>query len=699
MAGRGAASAAARPPLPRRRPPSSGWPRSSTSWPGCRSRPRSWSGTCSRRASPATSRGCSTSSARWARSPGWGGGASAATTAGSRSSGRAASCCGRSGRPTARSRRRSRVHERDPRAPRGARRLVLPRAVRGGARDVGPRGARRAVGPRLGRRGHQRHVRAAARAALEADRRAAASDRRPARPADRARAARGRRPLVAGRCPRRPTRRPPTERLHAQSLALLERHGVVTREAVATEGDRGRVRGRLPGPAGDGGGRPDPARLLRRRAGGRPVRARRARSTGCARRASRPSRPASGAVQLLAAADPGEPVRRGPRLAAPRRDRPAAAPARGRRVRRPGRRRRRLYLDRGGSTLQTLPAADDPAVAVAALRALRDARRRRAGPRARHPQGRRRATSAASPFRDAAARGRVRGRLSRARAPCRPGPAPECPRATRSSGPPRDCGRTWSGGRSPRHGPAGPAPVPQVARIVGRRDHRRRGDRQEPPDPVRQRPRDPDAPADERLVAPLPAGRALAPAGRPGAARPRGPGRGRGLLRCPGRRALRAARRGAPPVALAARAGPARARLRRRRGRPPAARPGRARTAIAEALLDQRALAGIGNVYKNEMLWIERVSPFATVADLDDAALTRLVDDRPPAAGRQRPRPRADRNGSRPVATAARRVRCTSTGGPGVPAAAAGRRSSSAKQGAEIPRTTYWCPICQPDPV
>ena len=31
---------------------------------------------------------------------------------------------------------------------------------------------------------------------------------------------------------------------------------------------------------------------------------------------------------------------------------------------------------------------------------------------------------------------------------------------------------------------------------------------------------------------------------------------------------------------------------------------------IAAALLDQRALAGIGNVYKNEVLWIERVSPF-----------------------------------------------------------------------------------------
>ncbi len=42
-----------------------GWPRSSSSWPGWRSRRPCWNGTCCRRACPATSRGCSTS---WARS-------------------------------------------------------------------------------------------------------------------------------------------------------------------------------------------------------------------------------------------------------------------------------------------------------------------------------------------------------------------------------------------------------------------------------------------------------------------------------------------------------------------------------------------------------------------------------------------------------------------------------------------------------
>jgi endonuclease-8 len=54
--------------------------------------------------------------------------------------------------------------------------------------------------------------------------------------------------------------------------------------------------------------------------------------------------------------------------------------------------------------------------------------------------------------------------------------------------------------------------------------------------------------------------------------------------------------------------------------------PVRAELTIAEALLDQQALAGIGNVYKSEVLFVERVDPFATVGSLDAAALGRLVD-------------------------------------------------------------------------
>ena len=150
------------------------------------------------------------------------------------------------------------------------------------------------------------------------------------------------------------------------------------------------------------------------------------------------------------------------------------------------------------------------------------------------------------------------------------------------------------------------------------------------------------------------------------------------------------------PVARAARAGPARARLRRRRGRPPPARPvARRHRRSRDALLDQRALAGIGNVYKNEVLWIERVSPFATVADLDDDDARPARRDRPAPARRQRRGRATARSGSRRPAIAAPRGRSTSTAGPADRADAAAPRSPAPARDATLPRTTYWCPTCQ----
>ena len=237
-------------------------------------------------------------------------------------------------------------------------------------------------------------------------------------PADRARSARGGRPLVARRAGRGVCVRA-TERLHAQSLALLERHGVLTREAVATEGDRGRVRGRLPDPAGDGGGRPDPARLLRRRARGRPVRAgRRARS---AARGPRPGRAgATGRGPPPRRGRPGQPVRRRAAVAAPRRDRPAAAPARGGRVRRARRRRR------GAVPGARRVHAPDPAGgrrpgrgghrgAVPCARWSTDGRIRELVIRKVDGE-----EVAASPFRPLLLDAGLRGRLPRPRPPCRP---------------------------------------------------------------------------------------------------------------------------------------------------------------------------------------------------------------------------------------------------------------------------------------
>jgi len=46
---------------------------------------------------------------------------------------------------------------------------------------------------------------------------------------------------------------------------------------------------------------------------------------------------------------------------------------------------------------------------------------------------------------------------------------------------------------------------------------------------------------------------------------------------------------------------------------------------IADALLDQHALAGIGNVYKSEVLFMGRVDPFAPVRTLSREQIARLV--------------------------------------------------------------------------
>jgi len=58
----------------------------------------------------------------------------------------------------------------------------------------------------------------------------------------------------------------------------------------------------------------------------------------------------------------------------------------------------------------------------------------------------------------------------------------------------------------------------------------------------------------------------------------------------------------------------ARARLRERAG-----------VLISEALLMQGALAGIGNIYKSETLFVCRIDPFVPVGQLSDATLTRVI--------------------------------------------------------------------------
>jgi endonuclease-8 len=122
--------------------------------------------------------------------------------------------------------------------------------------------------------------------------------------------------------------------------------------------------------------------------------------------------------------------------------------------------------------------------------------------------------------------------------------------------------------------------------------------------------------------------------------------------------------------------------------------PARASQQIGEAILDQRVMAGIGNVYKSEVLWLERVSPFATVGQLNDdqaraliaAAQRLLVANVSRTQGPERVTTTGDRGAPGPVYVYRRAGR---------PCRRCRSLIQATQQGLELPRTTYWCPSCQ----
>ena len=124
--------------------------------------------------------------------------------------------------------------------------------------------------------------------------------------------------------------------------------------------------------------------------------------------------------------------------------------------------------------------------------------------------------------------------------------------------------------------------------------------------------------------------------------------------------------------------------------------PSRAGVSIAEALIDQRALAGIGNVYKSEVLWLESVSPFAAVAEVDDEALRRLVAtarrllviNASAQRGPERVTTAGDRGAPGPLSVYGRTGR---------PCRRCRTAIARVQQGSDLPRSTFWCPVCQPD--
>jgi endonuclease-8 len=109
--------------------------------------------------------------------------------------------------------------------------------------------------------------------------------------------------------------------------------------------------------------------------------------------------------------------------------------------------------------------------------------------------------------------------------------------------------------------------------------------------------------------------------------------------------------------------------LARLRGEPQA-RP------VGDALLDQRLVSGIGNLWKAESLWAARVSPWRPLGEVSDGELLDTLGEAH----------RLMSAGARPLRQVYRRV--------GRACHRCGAVIRSHPQG-EHARTAYWCPGCQ----
>ena len=114
--------------------------------------------------------------------------------------------------------------------------------------------------------------------------------------------------------------------------------------------------------------------------------------------------------------------------------------------------------------------------------------------------------------------------------------------------------------------------------------------------------------------------------------------------------------------------------------------------AIGEALLDQRNLAGVGNMYKCEVLFAARVNPWQRTGDVADLEGVIGIAHRYLRANRDHPEQSTTGEKGR-----GREHWVYERGG--APCRRCRTPISRAEQG-EPPRArpTYWCPRCQPDP-
>jgi endonuclease VIII len=124
--------------------------------------------------------------------------------------------------------------------------------------------------------------------------------------------------------------------------------------------------------------------------------------------------------------------------------------------------------------------------------------------------------------------------------------------------------------------------------------------------------------------------------------------------------------------------------------------------AVHDVLLDQRVMAGIGNVYKSEILFLQHLHPDTLASDVSDEQWLALMDTarkllRANVAESSGPGIETYRGLRRTTGRmkATDRLWVYSRGGK--PCRTCGTAIASRKDGDDA-RVTYWCPVCQPSP-
>lgn len=124
--------------------------------------------------------------------------------------------------------------------------------------------------------------------------------------------------------------------------------------------------------------------------------------------------------------------------------------------------------------------------------------------------------------------------------------------------------------------------------------------------------------------------------------------------------------------------------------------------AVGEALLDQRVLAGVANIFRCETLFVCGVGPWRTVSSLDDPTVRRLVDTAAALlranAGNRSARITTTALGAGPRASADRATWVYGREGRPCHRCRTEIRAALQGRGDAGPRRTSWCPRCQPAP-